>query len=181
MVQTGNVTVTVLPVQADFTYTYITNNQVDFTDLSLNGSQFHWDFGDGSSSILENPSHNYADTGVYVVTLSIINDVGCVSTVQHPVEVYPPYHLYVPNAFTPDDDGLNDYFMPVAVGVLKSEMFIFNRWGGIIFQSNERNAAWNGRDSNGDKVQLGVYVYLLKYSTPIGQHYTSYGTVTLLR
>ena len=181
MYQTGNITVNVLPVQADFSYTYITNNQIDFTNLSLNGSHFQWDFGDGNSSNLENPTNFYADTGIYVVSLTIINDVGCVSTVQHPVEVYPPYHLYVPNAFTPDDDGLNDYFFPVAVGVLKSEIMIFDRWGCILFQSSERNASWNGRDSNGEKVQMGVYVYLLNYETPIGQKYKSYGTVTLLR
>jgi len=181
IVQTGNVTVIVLPVEADFSYAYLTNNQINFTDLSLNGSHFEWDFGDGSTSDLQNPSHMYADTGVYIVTLTIINDVGCVSSVQHPVEVYPPYHLYVPNAFTPDDNGLNDYFLPVAVGVLKSEMLIFDRWGGILFQSSERNAGWNGRDSDGKRVQLGVYVYLLNYETPTGQKYTSYGTVTLLR
>jgi gliding motility-associated-like protein len=180
-VATANVTVTIIPVQAEFTYKYETNNSINFIDHSLNGVTFKWEFGDGETSSLQFPSHIYADTGLYIVQLSVINAVGCTSIVQHGVQIYPPYHLYVPNAFTPDADGLNDYFAPVAVGVIKSEMFILNSWGGKIYQSSELYPQWDGKDSNGDKEPLGVYVYLLKYETPTGRKYTTRGSVTLVR
>jgi gliding motility-associated-like protein len=181
LVAIGNVTVTVMTVLAEFTYEYISNNEVHFIDQSVNDASFQWDFGDGQSSDLQFPTHLYADTGIYIVQLTVTNAEGCISIVQHAIQIYPPYHLYVPNAFTPDGDGLNDYFAPIAVGVVQSEMYIFDRWGGQIYESSELNPHWDGRDSNGEKVQLGVYVYLLIYNTPTGQQHTRRGSVTLLR
>jgi len=181
LVASGNVTVTVMTVLAEFTYEYISNNEVHFIDQSVNDVSFQWDFGDGQSSDLQFPTHLYADTGIYIVQLTVTNAEGCISIVQHAIQIYPPYHLYVPNAFTPDGDGLNDYFAPIAVGVVQSEMYIFDRWGGQIYESSELNPHWDGRDSNGEKVQLGVYVYLLIYNTPTGQQHTRRGSVTLLR
>lgn len=181
IVATGNVTVNVLPVNADFTYTYIANEILNFHDASINGVSFLWKFGDGEESTEQNPIHTYADTGMYIVTLVVANSLGCIDSIQKEVIIYPPYHLYVPNAFTPDDNGLNDYFAPIAIGVIKSEMQIYDRWGCIMFHSEENNPRWNGRDSKNEKVQIGVYVYLLNYETPIGISHSSMGTVTLLR
>jgi gliding motility-associated-like protein len=181
IVSTENVTVNVMPVLADFTYNYSANEILNFVNASLNGDSFQWDFGDGEQSTEQNPTHIYADTGMYVVTLIVTNNIGCIDTTQKEIIVYPPFHLFVPNAFTPDDNGLNDCFAPVAVGVISTEMDIFDRWGCIMFHSEENNPRWNGRDSKNDRVQLGVYVYLLHYGTPTGLTYSSMGTVTLLR
>lgn len=178
---TSNVTVTVLPVNASFTFTYSANEILNFQNTSDNGASFLWDFGDGEQSTDENPTHTYADTGLYVVTLIVTNNIGCIDTTQQSLIVYPPFHLYVPNAFTPDDNGLNDYFQPIAIGVIKSEMEIYDRWGCILFQSDELDARWYGTDSKDEKVQIGVYVYLLKYETPTGVNHSNMGTVTLLR
>lgn len=181
IVATGNVTVNVLPVNADFTYTYIANEILNFHDASTNGVSFLWEFGDGEESTEQNPTHTFADTGMYVVTFVVTNSIGCIDSIQKEVIVYPPYHLYVPNAFTPDDNGLNDYFEPIAIGVTASEMQIYDRWGCIMYHSEEMNPRWSGRDSKNDKVQIGVYVYLLNYETPTGISHSSMGTVTLLR
>jgi gliding motility-associated-like protein len=181
IITTGTVTVNILPVDADFTYAYIANEILGFQDASVNGADFLWEFGDGEQSTDQNPTHTFPDTGLYVVTLIVTNSVGCIDSIQKEVMVYPPFHLYVPNCFTPDDNGLNDYFEPIAVGVTKSEMQIFDRWGCTMFHSEENNSRWNGRDSKNERVQIGVYVYLLNYMTPTGIAHSSIGTVTLLR
>lgn len=176
-----SVIVTVLPVNADFSYSYISNRDIHFTDHSTNGFIFNWDFGDGSRSDLQNPFHTYADTGKYIVTLTVTNDVGCISQVSHEIIIYPDIHVYIPNAFTPDGDELNDYFYPVAIGVIHSEMWIFDRWGNIIFSSTELVPRWKGVGNDGQKAPIGVYVYVLNYETPIGKKYKYSGTVTLMR
>lgn len=180
-VATANVTVTVIPVSAEFSFSYITNRDILFTDQSTNGYSFSWNFGDGSSSDIQNPTHLYADTGVFIVTLNVINDVGCISEISHQIIIYPDFHIYIPNAFTPDGDLLNEFFIPVAIGVTKSEMDIFDRWGNIIFSSYDIQPSWNGKTKNGIKAPLGVYVYLLSFETPIGKKYSFNGTVTLVK
>lgn len=181
IVATANITVNILPVVADFNYSYVANEIIDFQNTSVNGVIFQWDFGDGEQSSDENPTHTYSDTGMYVVTLIVTNSSGCIDSIQKEIIVYPPFHVYIPNAFTPDDNGLNDYFAPIAVGVIKTEMEIYDRWGCIMFHSEENDPKWDGRDSKNDRVQVGVYVYLLHYLTPTGVSHACTGTVTLLR
>jgi gliding motility-associated-like protein len=176
-----SVTVTVLPVNADFSYSYISNREIQFKNLSVNGFIFDWDFGDGVRSPIKNPSHTYADTGKYVVTLTVTNDVGCISQISREMTIYPDIHVYVPNAFTPDGNALNDDFYPVAVGVIRSEMMIFDRWGNLIFSSTDLVPIWTGIGVDGKKAPVGVYVYVLNYETPIGKKYKFNGTVTLMR
>lgn len=181
MIATANITVNVIDVKAGFTYAYQTNNLITFQDESAYAQSFSWDFGDGTTSTLQNPEHTFADTGVYIVTLTVVNNLGCSSTIQSPVEVYPPYHLYVPNAFTPNGDGLNDHFAPIAIGVVKSKMLIFDRWGGLLFYSDVNDPEWDGTNTENELVEFGVYVYQLEYETPMKRKYTDTGTVTLLR
>ncbi len=181
LLTTVNVTVTVVGVVAQFTYNYASNDIINFVNQSVGGTNYVWDFGDNTTSNLENPTHTFADTGYFIVQLTATDAEGCVSVVQHGVLVYPPFHLYVPNAFTPDNDGLNDFFAPVAVGVIKSEMYIFNRWGNMFYHTTEDRPRWDGRDNKGEKAELGVYVYLLIFVTPEGKEHTSRGIVTLVR
>ena len=181
LLTTASVTVTVVGVVAQFTYVYQSNDEISFINQSVGGTNYLWDFGDNTSSNLENPTHTFADTGYFIVQLTATDAEGCISIVQHGVQIYPPFHLYVPNAFTPDNDGLNDFFAPVAVGVIKSEMYIFNRWGNMLFHTTEDRPRWDGKDSKGEKVELGVYVYLLNFVTPEGHQHTSRGIVTLVR
>lgn len=181
IVVTADITVDVQNVQAAFSYSYQAVNIVNFTNNSVNDSCSHWDFGDMHFSDLENPVHTFADTGIHIITLVVRNAAGCTDSVKVPLMIYPQFDIFTPNAFTPDDDGMNDYFAPIVCGMIKSEMIIFDRWGKMIFKTSELKPKWNGLNSEGNRAPLGAYVYLMNFETPLGEKHQRRGLVTVLR
>jgi len=95
------------------------------------------------------------------------------------------YELFAPNAFTPDNDDLiNDTFFPKGIGIDVSsfEMYIFNRWGDLIFETHDINKGWDGRANDGKNiVQQGVYVWLVLTKDFSGYPHEHIGRVTLIR
>jgi gliding motility-associated-like protein len=93
-----------------------------------------------------------------------------------------PCDVWTPNAFTPNNDGLNDQFKPlVQCNVQDYEFKIFHRWGGLVFSSKEKEKGWNGK-SNQTDAAAGVYVWMIQYKNPnSGQSFVEKGTVTLIR
>jgi len=79
-------------------------------------------------------------------------------SVSNTVEINPPLSVYIPNAFTPDGDGLNDLFIPVGKGITEYTLQIFDRWGELIFQSSDFNKGWDGTYKS-EPVPMGSYVY----------------------
>lgn len=79
-------------------------------------------------------------------------------SVSNTVEITPPVSVYIPNAFTPDGDGLNDIFIPVGKGITEYTLQIFDRWGELIFQSSDFNKGWDGTYKS-EPVPMGSYVY----------------------
>ncbi len=138
---------------------------VQFTDKSYDayGIAFWiWGFNDAGDSIsnLRNPSHTYHDTGTYCPMLVIENIKGCVDTITECFHVDPIFALYIPDAFTPNGDGLNDVFQPKGVYVKSFEMYIYDRWGMEIFHTKDINQGWNGTMHSGSTiVQEDSYVY----------------------
>lgn len=136
-----------------------------FLDNSVGGVTGTWDFGDGltqSYSPGSNPTHTYTDTGKFTVTLTITNLGGCSSAYSEEVCVEPDKTIFVPNGFSPNDDGRNDYFQAAGIGIAEFTMMIFNRWGEKLFESNDMEIGWDGT-YQGDKVQNDVYTYLVIY------------------
>lgn len=90
--------------------------------------------------------------------------------------------VYVPNAFTPNGNGLNDLFMPSTgfVDIVDYSFAVFNRWGELLYQTDDRNAGWDGK-YKGNKCEPEVYVWILTFKTASGQYIDRKGTVTLLR
>lgn len=167
-------------ILADFNPSVVTGNtplEVTFANLSSENSiSYFWNFGDSISSELKNPTHNYIARGEYLVSLIAKNDVGCVDTAFYKfIKVTENNYLYIPNSFTPNDDGLNDSFFPKASTLLSYRCLIFNRWGELVFESNDIKQAWNGLNATD-----AVYVYKMKvtFSDNTTEEYT--GTVTLL-
>jgi len=152
-----------------------------FYDQSTNAATRVWNFGDGTGSTLINPQHTYASKGKYTVSLVTTTANGCTDSIEMEIEVTPVFTLYIPNAFTPDGNGNNDFFMPKGVEISEFNMMIFDRWGELIFQSNNLEIGWDGRANNGDKIaQQGVYVYKIEVRD-FSQKYHDYtGHVTLL-
>jgi gliding motility-associated-like protein len=119
------------------------------------------------------------DKPVYRV-VAVKNDTARVESISNTAELLKPSTLYLPNAFTPDRDGSNDTFGAVGINVEKYELKIFNRWGELLFESNDINHKWDGTHK-GSLVQDGVYVYTF-YAKELttGKNISKTGTVTLL-
>ncbi|MBA3899890.1 MAG: gliding motility-associated C-terminal domain-containing protein, partial [Bacteroidetes bacterium] len=130
------------------------NPFITFVDTSIHAAFWSWDFDDGNSSAgtFPNTSHTYADSGIYCITLTVTSINQCVNQVTECIEIKQALNVYIPNAFTPNNDGLNDSFYPKGEGIQPDSytMMIFNRWGEMIFQSSQLDHGWNGRLRDGE-------------------------------
>jgi gliding motility-associated-like protein len=160
---------------------------VQFTDNSSSPYPivyWNWSFGDGadSTSILRNPSHQYSDTGTYCATLVVTDEHGCTDSTTNCLVVDPMFTLYIPDAFSPNGDGLNDVFMAKGSYIKDFEMYVFDRWGMELFHSTDINKGWNGSVKNGSTVsQEDTYVYQINVTDTKGNKHAYSGKVTLLK
>ncbi|WP_288370477.1 PKD domain-containing protein [uncultured Algoriphagus sp.] len=154
---------------------------VQFQDVSLGKVIiWNWNFGDGSTSSEQNPSHEYQKKGSYTVTLTTIDEFGCVAEYQRVIQVFDDYIIMVPNAFTPDGTK-NQYFKPQYRGIASMEFYIFNTWGELIFEANSlETMGWDGT-LNGKKVPNGNYVYRAVFTTRSGEKEERSGVFVLIR
>lgn len=180
---TDSVQVSVSSNNADFSWLFIDNNTVQFTNQSVGYENLvAWDFGDQTSSQLFSPTHDYANDGTYIVTLVIENIDGCRDTVQYSIVVKPEFFLYIPNSFTPDGDGTNDTFNAKGTGFDIYTMRIFNRWGNLIYETSSQYVGWNGLGTNGKPVLDDIYIYEIAVKIKEGQDPMYYrGKITVIR
>jgi gliding motility-associated-like protein len=149
------------------------NSPIQFLSNSTSGlypiSSWYWDFGDGNYSNLENPTHNYTETGSYTINLLVTDTLGCSDTASYLIEFDPEFTYYVPNTFTPDGDGLNQIFQPIfssPIDQANYQMSIYNRWGEIIFETLDPNVGWDASyGTDGHACQTGTYTYLIFFGT----------------
>ncbi|MBK7388380.1 MAG: PKD domain-containing protein [Bacteroidetes bacterium] len=149
--------------------------QLTFNHSSTNTYDQIWDFGDGSSSLDQSGLHQYSITGTYELTFSVNNLSGCkrdtILNLQIPEG---GGDFFIPNIFTPNNDGVNDVFEVGAAGACAPERItIFNRWGNNIFETSGQNNFWDGK-SNGNPVPSGVYFYVIQIGEKVYK-----GTVTV--
>jgi len=124
-----------------------------------------WDFGDGSFSGEENPIHTYVQVGNFMVTQTVTYPFGCVFTYTVMLTVEKGYKLIMPNAFTPNEDGLNDFFGPKYIGLNKLELNIYDTWGSLIYsESGDNIRGWDGKMKD-EAAENGNYYYTFKAST----------------
>ncbi len=160
------------------------NNTVSFSDLSEGANRWFWDFGDGATSILSNPMHAYRDTGLFVVTQVVTHPSGCRDTSALTLDVRPEVRFHLPNAFTPNGDGLNDEYKGVGImeGAQNFSMTIWNRWGEMVFETTNPTQGWNGRKFNtGADSPNGVYVVYVRFFGPRGEPFEIKGFATVVR
>lgn len=170
---------------ADFTWTR-TGSMPDgismqFTDRSSSATGRLWDFGDGSAlSTDQNPMHKFSDSGRYQCLLRVTSMQGCEDTVTKSVRVVPYLPVYIPDAFSPNDDGINDVFKPSGTELLESwQITIYDRWGGIIYDG--LNGGWNGLDTKGIICPDGVYTYRIVIRGIDKKRSNFSGTILLVR
>ncbi|MCX7649887.1 MAG: PKD domain-containing protein [Flavobacteriales bacterium] len=155
---------------------------IQFTDASSGASWIFYDFGDGTTSHEPNPLHEYMDGGRYPVFQVAGTDYGCVDTAFAWVTILPEYALYVPNAFTPNDNGINEWFFVKGVGIEEIDISIWNRWGECLFHTTQKEEGWNGRPFNsGPLCKQDMYVVLVKVKDVFGHFHTHYYPLHLIR
>jgi gliding motility-associated-like protein len=143
-----------------------------------NITSYLWDFGDGTTSNEAAPVHQYTEEGVYDVTLTITNADGCKRTLTYNqyITVNKTVHIFVPSAFTPNGDGLNDYFEVVTVLITKFHIDIFDRWGKLVYMSDDMAFKWDGKD-----MTENAYTYVIKAVEWSGNSVRKSGTVSIIR
>jgi gliding motility-associated-like protein len=160
------------------------NRNVSFIDKSINAIDWLWDFGSLEGSAIPNPSFVFPDTGQFFVRLIVTDENGCQDSTLQILDILPKVRYFLPNAFTPNDDQLNDEFKGVGSTKFMSDfrMSIWTRQGELAFETNDPQEGWNGRKFNtGEMYPRGVYVVLVSYVDPRGERIEMNGIATLIR
>ena len=140
-----------------------------------------WDFGDGNYSEEENPSHTYMQEGSYVVTQTVIYPFGCEYTHVITLNIEKGYALIFPNAFTPNEDGINDYFLPKYIALFEMQFNIYDTWGSLIYSETGDNLqGWDGK-LKGRYAENGNYYYTFSGRTFYGKELSSDGAFTYIK
>ncbi|MCX6271359.1 MAG: choice-of-anchor L domain-containing protein [Bacteroidetes bacterium] len=154
---------------------------IKFYDRSLGSpSEWLWDFGDGNTGNEGEMSHTYADTGIFLVSLTVKNIYGCVDSIADRVWIRPDNTIYFPNAFSPNGDGYNDVFRAYGTNIKEFHMQVFDRWGELIHSSDDIDTGWNGY-YKGNIAQSGVYTLIIRYRDALGSKHSYYGKISLIR
>jgi gliding motility-associated-like protein len=172
---TANFSVAPIPPQ--------TNKPTVFTNLSSGGTRYKWLFGDGDSTIkttMDTVGHQYNETGTFNACLITYNQYECSDTLCQAVEAIIDPLLDVPNAFTPGRFGTNAFINVTGFGIAKMSWKIYNRWGQLVFETNNRKTGWDGT-YKGQPQPMDVYAYTLDVEFSDGKKLRKTGDITLIR
>ncbi len=174
----------------------IPNGTIQFTSMSQDVANYHWDFGDGDTATVPNPIHRYLTNGPKLVTLTVDNGEDCVYNVTKEIRYKFMSGLHVPNAFIPEAGPPEiRYFQPKGIGISEYSIEIYSSWGELIWESNQLengvpSEKWDGY-FNGKLMPQGSYIWKVNAifedgSVWKGKEYdngttSNIGTVTLLR
>jgi gliding motility-associated-like protein len=169
----------------------IMDGPVTFISSSIgNIVNWQWNFGDNTpNGSGANTIHQYRNFGIYLVTLIVTDNNGCMDTITDTIKVKDIFTLYIPNAFTPNGGILNTYFCPQGMNVDPNnfEMSIFDRWGNLVFHTTEwltdHSEGWNGTKNNSGTLKdvvMDVYVYRIKLKEIDGTKHEYLGRITAL-
>ncbi len=160
---------------------------ISFQNTSIGYNNFYWYYNDGiniTDSVNKNPTHYY-NTDIpkdFNVFLAVKNQFGCIDTISKYIEIGPEYTFYIPNTFTPNADGLNETFTGTGIGIKDFAMWIYDRWGEMIYYTNDITKGWDATikgKSVSDKIDVYAYKVIVKDIKNKQHEYT--GHVTLLK
>ncbi|MCX7744432.1 MAG: gliding motility-associated C-terminal domain-containing protein [Flavobacteriales bacterium] len=156
---------------------------VNTINNSTNTNSYTWNMGDGATYNTFQPSHVFTLPGVYSITLIGYNSIGCSDTAWVTITVDScNSQIFIPNTFTPNNDGINDFFDVKGTCIDSGIIYIYNRWGFEIYKSAISNQIfWDGRTNTGSEAVQGVYVYLIELKDFNGTNQTFRGTLHLFK
>ncbi|MGY6520137.1 MAG: PKD domain-containing protein [Mongoliitalea sp.] len=142
---------------------YLIGERIQFTIIQPTiYTSVQWDFGDGTTSTLDNPTHTYQSKGIYTIRLRMVDINGCTQEVLETIEISAG-SLRMPTAFSPSGDERNRHFFPVAIQLESLTFRVFNRWGEMVFFTTDINSkGWDGTHQ-GREAPAGTYIYQLDY------------------
>jgi gliding motility-associated-like protein len=150
--------------------------EIEGTDLSVYGDSIVYFFSDGNQSISKNFAHKFIDSGHYEIKQWVSSQFGCLDSITKKLYISFAYNLFIPDAFTPTEDGLNEGFRPVGLGMVRYEMSIYNRWGEKVFESETDQPQWDGKDA-----LPGYYLYHIRAFDFRNNVHSYSGAVYLIR
>jgi gliding motility-associated-like protein len=156
---------------------------VDFTNTSLNATDFVWDFGNGQGANeldLESQQTIYGTLGVYTVWLVASNGF-CADSSSAQITVTANPWIFVPNVFTPNADGSNETWMVQTKNMASIDLIILNRWGNVMAKIEDLNGGWDGKSSDGSDATAGTYFYKYEAKALNGEEFSGHGFLTLIR
>jgi gliding motility-associated-like protein len=162
------------------------NNQATFLNGSIGAATYEWEFGDGNTSNAENPTHTYfsEEENSYIIQLIAYSTLGCPDTAYAVIDMRDELIFYVPNTFTPDGDNYNETFLPIFTSGFDPydfNLLIFNRWGEVLFESNNHLVGWDGT-YGGNIVKDGTYIWKIEFKTKYtDERKVHHGHVNILR
>jgi gliding motility-associated-like protein len=178
-----SVTITVNFVDAVINATPVTGSSpldVFFGNGSTGATNYFWNFGNGSTDTIFEPTHTYTNPGSFTATLIVTNGV-CWDTATVIIEVFDESSILIPTVFTPNGDGSNDFFRVDGVNLKHVEGEIYNRWGQKMFAWDNVNGMWDGKTLSGADAADGTYYFIIRAEGIDGKEYFQKGTVTLMR
>jgi PKD repeat protein len=174
-----------LPVSSfsmDHSIVNINKPTINFSNSSKGSINYLWDFGDGTTSTDENPTHNYAAVGHYRVLLKAISEYNCNDTIsQHAIVAYD--QIFPPNGFSPNaTEPIDRIFLIKAEGIISQgyHFMVLSRWDDIVFEVKDDIKGWDGKMKNGSFAPAGSYLWILYFTDSLGDKHQQKGTVTLV-
>lgn len=160
----------------------LNENTGTFENTSVNGVSFTWNLDESLISKDRDFTHQFFDTGCYVLQLVAINTYSCSDTTNRNICVTEGFNFWAPNAFSPDNDGINDYFIPKGTGWMDGtySLEIINRWGVTVFKTKDILAAWDGK-VGGTKATDDIYIWKVYLKDIFDDEHELTGHVLIMR
>ncbi len=154
---------------------------IEVFDASVGATSYYYSISDGSYYTAADFEHTFKEGGKQYITQQVMNDYGCKDEVAGEV-IVEGYTFYAPNAFTPNNDGVNDGWKPQMTGVSEYQLQIFDRWGELVHESHNPETPWLGDyQGKGYYVQNGVYPYVIHFRDMLNHPYELNGHIVLSR
>ena len=175
--------------ETDYDTVVYNNAVVNFANYSSSDptttiASNYWSFGEGTFSLEQEPSTDFNQVGLYVVELTVTDAKGCTDMYYKEIVSKPEYLYFPPTAFSPNGDNKNDVFRPILKDISEDsyELYIFNRWGAVVFKTKDINQGWDGtRLDKMTPAMQGLYTFKLLFNNYNAGLQTKTGTFVLLR